>query len=48
MEKKEIVKVKFVKAETTHLYINGQLLGDIEWERRIDRTKNPFVEIKGE
>ena len=48
MEKKEIVKVKFVKDKTVNRCVNGQPVDDIEWERRIDRTKNPFVEIKGE
>jgi len=41
-------KVTFVKDETVNRYVNGQLVDDIEWYKRIDRTKNPFVEIEKE
>lgn len=41
------MKIKFVKSKTIYLIINGKSMSYNEWKENIDRSKNPFVKLRG-
>jgi len=40
------IHIRFVKNKTAFRFINGKRVSDKEWNRVVDNTKNPFVDLR--